>query len=57
MDSEFVKSVLRSLDVGVSDIEAQALVGPLMEILKDLRKLDDAAPEARAFCFRAENVK
>jgi hypothetical protein len=57
MDSEFVKSVLRSMDVSVSDSEAQALIRPLMEILKDLRKLEDAAPRARAFCFRAENGK
>jgi len=57
MDSEFVKSVLRSLDVGVSDSEAQALVGALMEILKDLRKLEDAAPGALAPRFRAENGK
>ena len=57
MDSEFVKSVLRSMDVSVSDSEAQTLIGPLMEILKDLRKLESAAPSARPFCFRAENGK
>jgi hypothetical protein len=57
MDSEFVKSVLYSMDVSVSDGEAQALIALLMEILKDLRKLEDAAPGAHGFRFRAEGGK
>lgn len=56
MSSEFVKSVLYSMDVSVSDSEAEALIPPLMEILKDLRKLEDIAPEAQASLFRAEKA-
>jgi hypothetical protein len=57
MDSEFVKGVLRSMDVVLSDTEAQAAIAPLMGILRDLQKLDDAAPQAQVPHFRPDSDK